>query len=197
MAQIVTSFTFMHKEVSKNYDVMDKNLRIEISDTLMKYEYYFIKNGGKTIITSDIVNDYYLYVVMFMFEFSFDKKILEKLLDAECYGQFLSDDNQRKLKESLIEIDKLFNEVGADSSDVVEEIIENFSNVMKKIYKAHLIEQSKNKEKYFVDMQYGEKFIKGISECLDIKVKKELSIASEVSNVQEKIEMLFVRKRIQ
>ncbi|SEF83008.1 hypothetical protein SAMN05216537_1106 [Lachnospira multipara] len=125
---------------------------------------------------------------MFMFEFSFDKKIPEKLLDAECYGQFLSDDNQRKLKERLIEIDKLFNEVGVDSSDVVEEILENFSNVMKKIYKAHLIEQSKNKENYFVDMQYGEKFIKGISECLDIKVKKELSIVSEVSNVQEKIE---------
>lgn len=179
--KVIKAINNFYRVVSRNYGVMDKNLRIEISDTLMKYEYFFIQNG----ITGDIVNDYYLYVVM---KFSLYKKDPEKVLDAKCYGRLLSYDDQRELKERLIEIDELFNEVGADSSDVVEEILENFSNVMKKIYKPYLIEQSKNKEKYFVDMQYGERFIKGLSECLDIKVKNSLSIVSEVSNVQEKIE---------
>lgn len=158
--------------LAENVKLLSVELERKLENIIYKNE-LFPKNGeAKRIITQDIAREYFLFVVLLVERFSYNRTFLSDCIDVDKYYIYLFDNKNNDLRKHFIEMRKLFFDDSKDERKNVDEMIFSFELFMKNKYKESLISQAVNIQKEYEESEKEKnikvKIIDGIKERFEV-----------------------------
>lgn len=142
---VVKSIANFYYRLSENSDIFTERLLDKMERILDKYELFPIHSDFKTMIIDSVIQDYYLYVTLIIYRYSFRRMDLGTLLNTQKYYCYLGEPSYIELQKRFAEMYQIFN-IEKSNRDVdlakSDEILLPFVEVMKEKYRTSIINEA-------------------------------------------------------
>ncbi len=149
---IVKTIQKFYYRLFQNPLLLDEQIEIKMENMLRNHEQFPKHSSGKFMILDEVIKEYFLYVSLMTLRNTLKEDRFENVLNVRKYYMWLSVSNLDGLKKRFIELSSIF-DLKKMSDDKVSERIDNmlvtFSQVMKGMYKKHIIEEARSGQKKY------------------------------------------------
>lgn len=169
-SQVVESMSRFYLHLLDSNHLLSEDLESDMEELLRHYELFPKHSNGKVIIIEEIVRDYFLYISLLIYRYTYKREKLIELLNVDKYFSYLFDNKKKDIISRLIEIGSLFGAGGIDESTKIknaEEMYGIFESVMHEKYKKEIIDDASVNQKEYEE---GE-----IREITKVKIKQILT----------------------
>lgn len=169
---IVKSIKNFYYRLSENVSIISEQTKSEMIVTLQPYELFPKHSDAKIMIISEVIKEYFLYISLLIVRYSFNKSILNELLNTQDYYSFLVDTKYNMLRNSFFDFHRIFDDKELSKDDALkksDEMLFDFTRVMKEKYKHHVIEEASLYQKEYDSKNIHDEVISKLQEMIETR----------------------------